>query len=148
MKGIVFEGNGKMTVETVPDPTILEPGDAIVRVTKAGICGSDLHILNHGEAFGFDHGCRIGHEFVGVEVFLGAPDIPWDQAFMKNTTICGGVAPVKHYLPELWPLLESGRIDPSPVLTHDLPLSEGTEGYAVMASRQEGSVKVALSPGS
>ena len=72
MKGIVFEGNGKMTVETVPDPTILEPGDAIVRVTKAGICGSDLHILNHGEAFGFE----VLHHFVdhlgrGVVVPLG-----------------------------------------------------------------------------
>ena len=359
MKGIVFEGNGKMTVETVPDPSIQQPGDVIVRVTKAGICGSDLHILNHGEAFGFAHGCRIGHEFVGevvevgadvtslrvgdkvcapfwiscgdchfcrkglqtsclhggcfgfqafwpgdgavqggqsqfvrvpmaegtldrvpesiaddandhrllpmtdvfptayhavrcadvspgdnvvvvgdgavgllaahaarlfdpksivllghhhdrlaigrelgathtidtragspedmlkdltdglgadrivlaisspetmafavdqiqaggaiswvgMEVFLGAPEIPWDAAFMKNITISGGVAPVKRYLPELWLLLESGRIDPSPVLTHDLPLGDGAEGYAVMNSRQEGSVKVALSPG-
>lgn len=72
MKGIVFEGNGKMTVETVPDPSIQQPGDVIVRVTKAGICGSDLHILNHGEAFGFDHGCRIGHEFVGEVVEVGA----------------------------------------------------------------------------
>ena len=93
MKGIVFEGNGKMTVETVPDPSIQQPGDVIVRVTKAGICGSDLHILNHGEAFGFDHGCRIGHEFVGEVVEVGA------------------------------------------------------EGYTVMNSRQEGSVKVALTPG-
>lgn len=66
---------------------------------------------------------------------------------MKNITIGGGVAPVKRYLPELWPLPESGRIDPSPVLTHDLPLGDGAEGYAVMNSRLEGSVKVALTPG-
>ena len=85
--------------------------------------------------------------WVGMEVFLGAPEIPWDQAFLKNVTIRGGVAPVKHYLPELWPLLESGRIDPSPVLTHDLPLEQGADGYEVMATRQQGSVKVALSPG-
>ena len=54
---------------------------------------------------------------------------------------------MKNYLPELWPLLESGRIDPSPVLTHDLPLEQGPDGYQVMNSRQEGSVKVALTPG-
>ncbi len=72
MKGIVLQGNGKTTVATVPDPTILAPGDAIVGVTKAGICGSDLHILNHGEAFGFEHGCRVGHEFVSVVEEVGA----------------------------------------------------------------------------
>ena len=46
--------------------------------------------------------------WVGMEVFLGAPEIAWDQCFMRNLTIRGGVAPVKRYLPELWPLLERG----------------------------------------
>lgn len=359
MRGIVYQRDGDMQVTTVPDPTIVDPNDVIVRVTKAGICGSDLHIYNHGEAFGFHAGCRVGHEFIGVveevganvtrlrpgdhvlspfwiscgdchfcrkglqtscvqggaygfepfwpgggdvqggqseyvrvpmaegtldrvpdtlagaanasrilpltdvfptayhavrcagvaegqnivvvgdgavglcaahaarlfspasitlighhhdrlrigaelgadhtvdsasadpgeliskltdghgpeaivlaiaspetmtfamdtvqpggsiswvgmEVFLGAPVIPWDQAFMKNVTISGGVAPVKSYLPEIWPLLESGRINPAPVLTHDLPLEQGADGYRMMATRQEGSVKVAVTPG-
>ena len=87
-----------------------------------------------------------GLGWVGMEVFFGAPDIPWDMAFLKNITISGGVAPVKHYLPELWPHLEAGRIDPSPVLTHDLPLAEAAAGYPIMASREEGSVKVAVTP--
>lgn len=358
MQGIVYRADGQMQVETVPDPTIVEPTDAIVRVTKASICGSDLHIYNHGEAFGFEQGCRVGHEFVGVveeagsdvrsvargdkvlspfwiscgecrfcsrglhtscvtgscfgfpgfwnapgdvqggqseyvrvpladgtldrvpealaddsndartlplsdvmgtayhavmaarpqpggvsvivgdgavgllaahaatlfdqraivllghhddrlaigqrlgathtantselgaeelvaeltggigaesvvcaiaspatmqfavevlqpggavgwtgmEVFFGAPEIPWDMAYLKNAAITGGVAPVKHYLPELWPHLEAGRIDPSPVLTHDLPLAGAAAGYPIMASREEGSVKVAVTP--
>ena len=359
MRGIVFNAPGDVSVETVPDPTIVEPGDAIVRVTKAGICGSDMHIYNHGDAFGFSPGCRLGHEFVGVveevggdvvnvragekvaspfwiscgechfcrrglqtscvrggaygfqpfwpgggdvqggqsqfvrvpmadgtlelvpepladdanddsvlpltdvfttayhavtgadisegdtvlvvgdgavgllachaarlfnpgaivlaghhddrlevgrrlgathtvntsangglqeviggltdghgpqavvdavsstasmklstetvqaggtvswvgmEVFLGAPELSWDQCFLRNLTIRGGVAPVKRYLPELWPLLEDGRIDPSPVLTHDLAMDEAATGYAPMATRQEGTVKVAVSP--
>ncbi len=358
MQGIVYRADGEMQVESVPDPEILEPTDAIVRVTKASICGSDLHIYNHGEAFGFEPGCRVGHEFVGdvaevgsevrsvargdkvlspfwiscgdcifcgkglytsclnggcfgfpgfwnaggavqggqseyvrvpladgtldrvpealaddgddartlpltdvmatayhgvsearpqpggvtvvvgdgavgllsahaatlfdqraivllghhddrlgmgrrlgathtvntdeqdpaelvteltgglgvesavcaiaspetmrfaiealqpggavgwvgMEVFFGAPDIPWDMAYLKNATISGGVAPVKRYLPALWPHLEAGRIDPSPVLTHDLPLADGASGYSIMASREEGSVKVAVTP--
>lgn len=359
MKGIVFKGDGDMQVETVPDPSIIDPADVIVRVTKAGICGSDLHIYNHGTDFGFDVGCRVGHEYIGVveevgddvtslsvgdsvlapfwiscgdchfcrlglqtscvkggcygfqslwpgggeveggqseyvrapladgtldkipesltgasdrnrvlpmtdvfptayhsvrsadvqagdsvviigdgavgllaahaaqlfdpadvvllghhadrleigsqlgatqtvntkdddpseliagladgfgpqriilaiatpetmkqavetlqpggtiswvgmEVFMGAPEIPWQQAFFKNVSIAGGVAPVKSYLPELWPLLEEGKIDPSPVFTHDLPLEEGADGYGIMSSREEGSIKVAVTPG-
>lgn len=359
MRGIVFNAPKDVSVETVPDPTILEPGDAIVRVTKAGICGSDMHIYNHGDAFGFSPGCRLGHEFVGVveavggdvanvrvgqkvaapfwiscgecyfcrrglqtsctrggcygfqafwtgggdvqggqsqyvrvpmadgtlelvpesladdandarvlpmtdvfttayhavtgadisegdtvlvigdgavgllachaarlfnpaaivlaghhddrlevgrrlgathtvntsanggleeavggltdghgphavvdaisstasmklatetvqaggtvswvgmEVFLGAPELAWDQCFMRNLTIRGGVAPVKRYLPQLWPLLEAGTIDPSPVLTHDLGMEDAATGYTRMATRQEGTVKVAVSP--
>ena len=359
MRGIVFNAPKDVSVETVPDPTIVEPGDAIVRVTKAGICGSDMHIYNHGDAFGFSPGCRLGHEFVGVveavggdvagvrvgqkvaspfwiscgecyfcrrglqtscvrggaygfepfwpgggevqggqsqyvrvpmadgtlelvpesladdanddrvlpmtdvfttayhavtgadisegdtvlvigdgavgllachaarlfdpaaivlaghhddrlevgrrlgathtvntsqnggleeviggltdghgpeavvnaisstasmklstgtvqaggtvswvgmEVFLGAPELAWDQCFMRNLTIRGGVAPVKSYLPALWPLLADGTIDPSPVLTHDLGMEEAATGYATMATRQKGTVKVAMSP--
>ena len=84
--------------------------------------------------------------WVGMEVFLGAPELSWDQCFLRNLTIRGGVAPVKRYLPELWPLLEDGRIDPSPVLTHDLAMDEAATGYAPMATRQEGTVKVAVSP--
>jgi threonine dehydrogenase-like Zn-dependent dehydrogenase len=359
MRGIVFNAPGDVRVETVPDPAIVEPSDAIVRVTKAGICGSDMHIYNHGDAFGFSPGCRLGHEFVGVveeigsevrnvrvgqkvaspfwiscgachfcrrglhtsclhggaygfqpfwcgggevqggqsqfvrvpladgtlegvpealaddahdalvlpltdvfatayhavmgaalaegdavlvvgdgavglltchaarllrpraivlaghhddrlelgrrlgathvvntsangdvaqvlgdltdgrgpdavidavssatsmamsaetvrpggtvswvgmEVFLGAPEIAWDRCFMRNLTIRGGIAPVKRYLPELWPLLERGLIDPSPVLTHDLTMDDAASGYGAMARREPGTVKVGISP--
>lgn len=362
MRGIVFNAPGDMRVETVPDPRIVNPTDAIVRVTLAGICGSDLHIYHHGDAFGFTAGCRVGHEFVGVveevgadvrgvkpgdkvaspfwiscggchfcreelhtscihggaygfqpfwpeaaaggpvegaqseyvrvpfadgtlervpeslaadaddarvlpltdvfatgyhaatladirpgdtvavigdgavglcaaqaaslfgaasivllghhddrlgigaqmgatdtintsngvdaaaaiaeltgglgpnavlatiaspdamsfacetvrpggtvayvgmESFLGAPDLPWTTAFLRNLTIRGGLAPVRRYLRHFWPLLERGRIDPSPVLTQDLPLEDGARGYELMASRADGTVKVALTP--
>jgi len=360
VRGIVYRAPGDVSVETVPDPGIVEPGDAIVRVTKAGVCGSDLHIYNHGDAFGFDPGCRLGHELVGVveevgpdvaglrpgqkvaspfwiscgqchycqrglqtscvsggaygfqpfwpgggevqggqsqyvrvpmadgtlvpvpegiagdehdarvlpltdvfttayhavvgadiaegntvlvvgdgavgllachaarlrnpaaivlaghhddrleagralgathtvntregdglgdvldgltdgrgpeavidavssadsmkraveavqpggtvswvgmEVFLGPIDLPWDICFLRNLTIRGGVAPVRRYLPEMFALLERGDIDPSPVLTHDLTMEEGASGYAMMAERRPGVVKVAVTPG-
>jgi alcohol dehydrogenase len=359
MRGIVFNAPRDVRVESVDDPAILEPTDALVRVTKAGICGSDMHIYNHGDAFGISPGCRLGHEFVGVveavgaevrtvragqkvaspfwiscggcrfcdqrlftscvaggafgyqpfwpgggevqgaqsqyvrvpmadgtleavpeslahdsqdlrvlpltdvfatayhavvgaeveegdtvlvigdgavgllachaaqlrapkavvlaghhedrlavgrrlgathavntradddlgavlagltegagpeavvdavasadsmsvaanalqpggtlswvgmEVFLGAPQLPWDVCYLRNLTIRGGVAPVKRYLPELWPLLEQGRIDPSLVFTHDLAMEEAARGYSMMANRDEGTIKVAVSP--
>ena len=359
MRGLVFHAPGEVEVQTVPDPVIIEPTDAIVRVTKAGICGSDLHIFNHGDAFGFTDGCRLGHEFcgvveavgadvrrvrvgqkvlspfwvscgncvfcrdelytsclsggcfgfqpfwagggdvqggqseyvrvpladgtlelvpdglagdehdarvlpladvfctafhamegagitagdtvlvvgdgavgllacqaaglfgaanivlaghhddrldigarlgathtvntvngnglgdllseltdglgpaavvdsissatsmgdacttvrpggtvswVGMEVFLGAPTVPWDVAFMRNLTLRGGVCPSRRYIRRLWPLLESGRLDPSPVFTHDLSLAQAADGYNIMAARERGSVKVAVTP--
>jgi threonine dehydrogenase-like Zn-dependent dehydrogenase len=65
MKAIVFAGEGKVAVEDVPEPHIEEDGDAIVRVTKASICGSDLHLLD-GKTPGMRPGSVIGHEFVGV----------------------------------------------------------------------------------
>jgi alcohol dehydrogenase len=359
MRGVVFNGPRNVQVETVPDATIVEPTDALVRVTKGSICGSDLHIFNNGESFGFTDGCRLGHEFcgvvetvgadvrkvrvgqkvlapfwiscghcafwraelytsciaggcfgfqpfwaggghveggqseyvrapladgtlepipealaedehdtkvlpladvfctayhavtgagltpgdtvlvigdgavgllacqaaglfgaanvvlaghhddrlalgtrlgathqvntaggngladlltdltdgrgpaavidcissaqsmrsacqtvrpggtvswVGMEVFLGAPDVPWDLAFLRNLTVRGGVCPSRRYIRHLWPLLEAGRIDPSPVFTHDLPLAQAASGYQIMATRETGSVKVAVTP--
>ncbi len=72
MRGLTFQGTRDVRVEEVPDPVIQEPTDAIVRVSLAGICGSDLHILNAGEAFGFPAGSRLGHEFIGTVEAVGA----------------------------------------------------------------------------
>ena len=72
MRGLTFQGTQDVRVEDVPDPSIEQPTDAIVRVTLAGICGSDLHIHNAGEAFGFPPGSRLGHEFIGTVEAVGA----------------------------------------------------------------------------
>lgn len=65
MRGLVYKDIGKVEVEEVPDPKIEEPADAIVRITTAPICGSDLH-LYHGRVPGLMPGTVIGHELVGV----------------------------------------------------------------------------------
>ncbi|MGH2768693.1 MAG: alcohol dehydrogenase catalytic domain-containing protein, partial [Actinomycetota bacterium] len=64
MKAVVFKGIGKVAVEEVADPVIVEPTDAIVRVAAAPICGSDLH-LYHGRLPGLAEGTVIGHMLVG-----------------------------------------------------------------------------------
>ena len=46
MRAVCWEGTGKIQVETVPDPAILNPRDAIIKVTTTAICGSDLHLYN------------------------------------------------------------------------------------------------------
>jgi hypothetical protein len=62
-------GAGDVRVETVPDPKLIEPTDAIVRITAGCICGSDL--WPYGSKEQSDHGARMGHEFVGVITELG-----------------------------------------------------------------------------
>jgi threonine dehydrogenase-like Zn-dependent dehydrogenase len=64
MRATVIYGAGDVRVENVPDPIIKEPTDALVRITTACICGSDLH--PYGSMPAGDHPDRIGHEFIGV----------------------------------------------------------------------------------
>ncbi len=64
MRATIIHGAGDVRVETVPDPKILEPTDAVVRVVSACICGSDLWPYQSMPAS--EQGARIGHEFLGV----------------------------------------------------------------------------------
>lgn len=70
MKAIIFEDVEKVRCETVPDPRIEDPRDAIVRITHAGLCGSDLHVF-HGRERGLDVGTVLGHELAGEIVEIG-----------------------------------------------------------------------------
>ena len=71
MKALCWYGRGDVRVETVPDPAILNPHDAIVRITLTAICGSDLHIYN-GFIPGMEKGDILGHEFMGEVVETGS----------------------------------------------------------------------------
>jgi len=92
MRGLTFQATHDVRVEDVPDPTIEQPTDAIVRVTMAGICGSDLHIYNAGAAFGFPEGSRLGHEFIGTVEAVG-PEVgalaPGDRVMSSCSVACG-----------------------------------------------------------
>jgi len=70
MKGIVLKQIGTVELQECPEPELQNSGDAIVRVTAAGICGSDLHII-HGRDAGVKPGTIMGHEFTGVVVDAG-----------------------------------------------------------------------------
>jgi threonine dehydrogenase-like Zn-dependent dehydrogenase len=71
MKAVCWYGVHDVRVETVPDPKILNPRDAIVEVTLAAICGSDLHLYD-GYVPSMVPGDILGHEFVGRVVELGS----------------------------------------------------------------------------
>jgi threonine dehydrogenase-like Zn-dependent dehydrogenase len=69
MRGVVFDGVGSVRVTDLPEPALEATSDAIVRVTRSAICGSDLHLL-HGKA-PMEPGEPLGHEAVGVVESVG-----------------------------------------------------------------------------
>jgi threonine dehydrogenase-like Zn-dependent dehydrogenase len=71
MKAVTYHGKRDVRVDTVPDPAIQAPTDAIVRVTSTGICGSDLHLYEVLGAF-IDEGDILGHEPMGVVEEVGS----------------------------------------------------------------------------
>lgn len=71
MRAVVYRGDHDVRVEDVPEPSLVAPDDAIVRVRKAAICGSDLHFYN-GRVPGVFEGSVVGHEFVGTVAAVGA----------------------------------------------------------------------------
>jgi len=70
MKALCWNGTGKVQIDTVPEPKILNQRDAIVRVTSTAICGSDLHLYN-GMIPSMRRGDILGHEFMGEVVEVG-----------------------------------------------------------------------------
>lgn len=73
MKALCWYGTRDVRVENVPDPHIINPRDAIVRVTLTAICGSDVHLYN-GFIPSMERGDILGHEFMGEVVAVGQKD--------------------------------------------------------------------------
>ena len=71
MKANCWYGKHKLEVKEVPDPKVLNPRDAIVKITLTAICGSDLHLYD-GYIPSMRHGDIMGHEFMGEVVELGS----------------------------------------------------------------------------
>jgi alcohol dehydrogenase len=91
MKALVYHGPGQRAWESVPDPTILEPTDAIVRIDTSTICGSDLHILK-GDVPEVKPGTILGHEAVGTVTEVGAAVTTievGDRVLVSCITSCG-----------------------------------------------------------
>lgn len=91
MIAAVFRGPGRIEVDDVARPALRHERDAIVRVTRAGICGTDLHPYR-GEIPGFRAGTVLGHEIVGVVEDVG-PDVanvsPGDRVVVSDVIACG-----------------------------------------------------------
>jgi alcohol dehydrogenase len=91
MKALIFHGPGQRAWEETPDPTIVEPTDAIVRIDSSTICGTDLHILK-GDVPEVTPGTVLGHEAVGTIVEVGDSVTTFkdgDRVLVSCITSCG-----------------------------------------------------------
>jgi len=121
MKALCWTGINKLNVEKVPDPSILNPKDAIVKVGLSSVCGSDLHLLD-GYVPTMREGDIIGHEFMGEVVETG-PEVKklkkGDRVVVSSIIGCGGCYHCNH---GAWSLCDNSNTHPA--------LLEKTYGYA------------------
>jgi threonine dehydrogenase-like Zn-dependent dehydrogenase len=100
MKAVSWMGKSKLETLKVPDPQILNPRDAIIRVTRTAICGSDLHLFD-GFIPTMESGDILGHEFMGIveEIGPGVTNLQrGDRVVVPFTIACGNCSLCKEDL--------------------------------------------------
>ena len=101
MKALVYRGPGKKQLEEMPKPALRDTTDAVVRMLKTTICGTDLHILK-GDVPTVAAGRILGHEGIGVIEEIGA-DVsrfhPGDRVLISCITACAKCAYCRHGIP-------------------------------------------------
>src|SRR6195952_3876233 len=91
MKAVVWHGEGDIRLDDVPDKTIEQSTDAVIRITASAICGTDLHMVR-GTMPGMKPGTIMGHEAVGVVEEIGAATTTirrGDRVVVPSTVCCG-----------------------------------------------------------
>jgi threonine dehydrogenase-like Zn-dependent dehydrogenase len=164
MRATVMYGAGDVRVESVPDPELVQPTDALLRVTRACICGSDLWPYTQMEHT--ETGRRMGHEFIGVVEAVGSEvhnvkpgdvvvaPFAWSDGtcvfcreglhtsclhggWWGGTDLDGGQGEaVRAYIEELLPDVLDGRIEPGRVFDRVGSLDEVPAGYQAMNERE------------
>lgn len=92
MKAVRWMGPRRLSVDEVPDPRLQEATDAVIKVTATGICGSDLHLYDHGATLAMKPGDIVGHEAMGVVQEVGsevAQIAPGDTVVVPFNISCG-----------------------------------------------------------
>jgi threonine dehydrogenase-like Zn-dependent dehydrogenase len=126
-------------------------GDALAAIQErtAGR-GADvaLEVVGHESALALAlQAARPGGTVSAVGVYVEeAFPFPIGQAFVKGVTLRIGTCPAREYIPRLLALLAAGRLDPTRLITHRLPLAQAPEGYRIFDRKEENAVKVLLKP--
>ncbi len=110
MRAVCWNGIHDMRVETVPDPILVNPGDAIIKITTTAICGSDLHLYD-GYIPAMEKGDIVGHEFMGEVVEVGKEVQKLkkgDRVIVPFTITCGKCYYCQH---DMWSLCDNTNVD-------------------------------------
>ncbi|MNO52981.1 Glutathione-independent formaldehyde dehydrogenase [compost metagenome] len=133
-------------------------GGADVVIDAVGMDGkmNDLEFLASGMKL---HGGALGPVIIATQAVRKAGTIqltgvyggryngfPLGDIMQRNINIRSGQAPVIHYMPYMYELIQSGKVDPGDIITHILPLSEAKHGYQVFDTKTENCIKVVLKP--
>lgn len=150
----------KATTTALKELTSNEPGrapDVCIEAAGFHYSKSWLHTIETTLQLETDSGdilnemivaCRKGGRISIVGVYAGYVNHFNIGAFMeKQLTMRGGQTPVQRYWPTLLPLVQSGTLKPSIVITHVLPLEDGAKGYELFNDKKDGCIKVVLQPG-
>ena len=164
MLAYTYISPGKFELIDKPKPELQGPRDAIVRITLGSICTSDLHI-KHGSVPRAVPGITVGHEMVGVVEEVGSEvrsvkagdrvtvvalydkpqTLPLPEMYGKNLTFkTGGVDGCD--CAEILRLIEAGKIDTTPLITHRYKLADIAEAYHLFENKLDGVIKVAVEP--
>jgi Threonine dehydrogenase and related Zn-dependent dehydrogenases len=154
-------------VEIVNGGTVANAGEEIREMTKGGAdvvidctgmsgkmtpmeslaSGLKLHGGAMGGLLTATQSVRKGKTIQITGVYGGRYNaFPLGDIFQRNVNVRTGQAPVIHYMPYMYELIQSGKLDPGDVVTHVLPLSEAKRGYEIFDTRQDNCIKVVLKP--
>src|SRR3546814_18719404 len=110
MKALVYHGPGQKSLDERPKPDLQAPTDAIVRVTKTTICGTDLHILK-GDVTTCEPGRLLGHEGVGIVEHVGTTVGSFQAGAACRSTIITSFALSEYFITVMyWHCSQPGGI--------------------------------------
>jgi threonine dehydrogenase-like Zn-dependent dehydrogenase len=129
MKALCWHGVEDMRCEEVPDPELINPRDAIVRITSTAICGSDLHLYD-GLVPSMKRGDILGHEFMGIveETGRGVTNLrPGDRVVVPFAIACGNCYYCRN---DLWSLCDNSNPNAAALETLNGYAGAGLFGYS------------------
>jgi threonine dehydrogenase-like Zn-dependent dehydrogenase len=137
----------KLGCDTV-DPSRENLAERVLAVTDGLGADASIEAVGREDLIAQAAGVTRPGGRIAVIGVIGAPvaTVPWFLLFMKNLSLRTGLVNPQVHVQKLLALIERGRLDPTVIISHRLPLSDGPRGYEIFAGHKENALKVVLSP--